>query len=87
MNRINAAYNNGPDLLNPDHRAGLHIPINHYVSVDFPVSGHGRRPGGVDLNFPTAIRDSYTGLDSPAGCQAVTGSPPSSWSGPAISST
>ena len=35
MNRINAAFNNGPDLLIQTIEQVLHIPINHYVSVNF----------------------------------------------------
>ena len=75
MNRINTAYNNGPDLLIQTIEQVLHIPINHYVSVDFPgFSSMVDALGGVDLNFPTAIRDSYTGLDvNTLGCQAING--------------
>ncbi len=36
MNRINAAFNSGPDLLIQTIESVLHIPINHYISVGFP---------------------------------------------------
>ena len=36
MNRINAAFNSGPDLLIETIEQDLGIPINHYMSVDFP---------------------------------------------------
>ena len=75
MNRINTAYNNGPDLLIQTIEQVLHIPINHYMSVDFPgFSSMVDALGGVDLDFPTAIRDSYTGLDvTTLGCQSING--------------
>ena len=38
MNRINAAFNSGPDLLIQTIEQVLDIPINHYMSVDFPGS-------------------------------------------------
>ena len=36
MNRINAAYDGGPDLLIQTIEQDLGIPINHYMAVDFP---------------------------------------------------
>jgi LCP family protein required for cell wall assembly len=75
MNRINAAYNSGPDLLVQTIETDLHIPINHYVSVDFPgFSGMVNALGGVTMDFPTEVRDSYSGLDvTTTGCQVVNG--------------
>ena len=53
MNRINAAYNGGPDLLIQTIEQDLGIPINHYVSVDFPgLLGHGERPGRRHHGLP-----------------------------------
>ncbi len=37
-NRINAAFNTGPDLLIQTIEQVLGIPINHYVSVNFQGS-------------------------------------------------
>jgi LCP family protein required for cell wall assembly len=75
MNRINAAYNSGPDLLVETVEKVLHIPINHYMAVDFPgFQGMVQALGGVTMDFPTQIRDSYTGLNiTTTGCQVVDG--------------
>jgi LCP family protein required for cell wall assembly len=75
MNRINAAYNSGPDLLIETIESVLHIPINHYISVGFDgFSGMVNSLGGVTMDFPTAVKDQYTGLDvTTTGCQVVNG--------------
>lgn len=75
MNRINAAYNSGPDLLIQTIESVLHIPINHYISVGFDgFSGMVNALGGVTMDFPTAVKDTYTGLDvTTTGCQIVNG--------------
>ena len=75
MNRINAAYDSGPDLLIQTIEQDLGIPINHYVAVDFPgFSGMVDALGGVTMDFPTAVKDQYTGLDvTTIGCQVVNG--------------
>jgi LCP family protein required for cell wall assembly len=75
MNRINAAYNSGPDLLIQTIEQDLGIPINHYVAVDFPgFSGMVNALGGITMDFPTAVKDAYTGLYvTQVGCQVVNG--------------
>jgi LCP family protein required for cell wall assembly len=75
MNRINAAFNSGPDLLIQTIEQDLSIPINHYASVDFPgFSGMVSALGGVTMDFPTAVKDQYSGLDvTTTGCQVVSG--------------
>jgi LCP family protein required for cell wall assembly len=75
MNRINAAYNSGPDLLIQTIESVLGIPINHYISVGFDgFSGMVNALGGVTMDFPTAVKDQYTGLDvTTTGCQIVNG--------------
>jgi LCP family protein required for cell wall assembly len=75
MNRINAAFNNGPDLLIQTIEQVLHIPINHYVYVDFAgFQNMVDALGGVSMNFPDQLRDQYSGLDiTTTGCQAVNG--------------
>ena len=75
MNRINAAFNSGPDLLIQTIEQDLHVPINHYASVDFPgFSGMVNALGGVTMDFPTAVKDQYSGLDvTTTGCQVVNG--------------
>jgi LCP family protein required for cell wall assembly len=75
MNRINAAFNSGPDLLVQTIEQDLGIPINHYMSVDFPgFSGMVNALGGITMDFPTPVKDAYTGLDvTTTGCQVVNG--------------
>jgi LCP family protein required for cell wall assembly len=75
MNRINAAFNSGPDLLIQTIEDDLHIPINHYISVGFPgFLGMVNSLGGVTMDFPTAVKDAYTGLDvTTLGCQVING--------------
>jgi LCP family protein required for cell wall assembly len=75
MNRINAAFDSGPDLLIQTIEQDLNIPINFYMSVNFPgFSSMVDALGGVDMSFPTAIKDAYTGLDvTTLGCQNING--------------
>lgn len=75
MNRINAAYDSGPDLLIQIIEQVLGIPVNHYMAVNFPgFSGMVDALGGVTMDFPTAVKDQYTGLDvTTPGCQVVSG--------------
>ncbi len=75
MNRINAAFNNGPGLLVQTIEEDLHIPINHYVYVNFNgFQNMVNALGGVNMNFPDEVRDQYSGLDiTTTGCQMVNG--------------
>ncbi len=75
MNRINAAYDAGPDLLIQTIEQDLGLNINHYVAVNFPgFSDMVNALGGIALDFPTAVKDQYTGLDvTQTGCQVVNG--------------
>ena len=75
MNRINAAYDSGPDLLIQTIETDLGIKINHYVDIDFPgLTNMVNALGGITLDFPTAVKDAYTGLYvTQTGCQSVNG--------------
>ncbi len=75
MNRINAAYDSGPDLLIQTIEKDLGIKINHYMAVDFPgFSDMVDALGGITMDFPTAVKDAYTGLDvTQTGCQTING--------------
>jgi LCP family protein required for cell wall assembly len=74
-NRINAAYNSGPDLLVQTIEQVLVVPVNHYASVGFDgFSGMVNALGGITMDFPTAVKDQYTGLYvTQTGCQVVNG--------------
>jgi LCP family protein required for cell wall assembly len=75
MNRINAAFDTGPDLLVQTIEQDLGVPVNHYMSVNFPgFSGMVNALGGITMDFPTEVKDSFTGLDvTTTGCQVVNG--------------
>ena len=75
MNRINAAYDSGPDLLIQTIEQDLGITINHYIAVNFPgFTDMVNALGGITMDFPTAVKDTYTGLDvTQTGCQTVNG--------------
>jgi polyisoprenyl-teichoic acid--peptidoglycan teichoic acid transferase len=76
VNRINTAFEKGPDNLVRTVSDALGIPIHHYVEVDFA----GFRDivgaiGGVSVFFPTPARDLVTGLDvRRSGCVELNGS-------------
>ncbi len=74
-NRINAAYNSGPDLLVQTIEKVLGVQVNHYASVGFDgFSGMVNALGGITMDFPTPVKDQYTGLNvSQTGCQVVNG--------------
>ena len=75
MNRINAAFNTGPDTLIQTIETDLHIPINHYVAVNFTgLQSMVTAIGGVTMDFSTPVKDAYSGLNvSQTGCQLVPG--------------
>ncbi|MGH9091682.1 MAG: LCP family protein [Acidimicrobiales bacterium] len=74
-NRINAAFNTGPDLLIQTIEHDLGIPINHYVAVNFTgFQAMVNALGGITMDFPTPVKDAYSGLDvTQTGCQQVDG--------------
>jgi polyisoprenyl-teichoic acid--peptidoglycan teichoic acid transferase len=75
VNRINTAFEKGPDVLVRTVSDALGIPIHHYVEIDFAgfrdiVSA----VGGVGVFFPTPARDLVTGLQvDRGGCVELDG--------------
>jgi polyisoprenyl-teichoic acid--peptidoglycan teichoic acid transferase len=73
--KIDAAFAGGPAELIQTIQQQLHIPINHYLLVDF----NGFRAiidtlGGIRLDFPYPAQDAYSGLHiTRAGCQRLDG--------------
>ncbi len=56
--RINTAIQGGPQRLVQTITERFDIPIHHYVQVDFAgFKGLVDAIGGVDINFPTPVRD------------------------------
>lgn len=75
MNRINSAFDSGPNLLIKTVQADLGIPINHFVEVNFDsFQAITDAVGGVKFYFPTPAKDHYSLLNVPhAGCVLLTG--------------
>ncbi len=69
-NRINVAYTRGREVLIDTIRQNFHIPIHHYVEIDFVgFLGLVDAVGGVPFYFDAPVRDSESGLSVPnAGC-------------------
>jgi LCP family protein required for cell wall assembly len=62
--RINAAFNNGPDLLVRTIQDDLGIPINHFVDVDFDSFRQVvNAMGGVKFWYPEPVRDNDNGVN------------------------
>jgi LCP family protein required for cell wall assembly len=75
MNKINSAYDTGPQKLVDTITADLNIPINHFVAVDFETFQKiVDSVGSVPVYFPAATRDSFSDLNIPApGCYQLNG--------------
>ncbi len=73
--RINTAYNNGPQPLINTIEQDFNIPINHYVEVNFDsFRDVVNAIGGVPLYFATRMRDKNSGLDiETPGCVTLDG--------------
>jgi LCP family protein required for cell wall assembly len=73
--RINAAFNDGPDVLVRTIQQELQIPVHHYVEIDF--TGFERLVtalGGVTVCFDVPVRDFNTGLSvEQPGCHRLNG--------------
>ncbi|HUF84954.1 MAG TPA: LCP family protein, partial [Acidimicrobiia bacterium] len=78
--KINAAYNEGPQKVIETVQTFFNIPIHHYLEVDF--AGFGAivdAVGGVKIYFSSAGRDKKTGFDNltfgwQPGCYELNGS-------------
>lgn len=73
--RINAAFNDGPDVLVRTVQEALGIPVHHYVEIDFTgFEQLVEALGGVQVCFFFPTRDENTGLrvDEP-GCYVLDG--------------
>lgn len=73
--RINAAFNNGPDLLVSTIEQDLGIPVNHFMVVNFySFTRIADAIGGVYQYFPTPARDLNSGLTvTSPGCVLLKG--------------
>ena len=74
-NRVNSAFDSGPNLLIKTIQQDLNIPINHYVEVNFDsFQAITDAVGGIKFYFPTPAKDQYSLLNVPqAGCVSLTG--------------
>jgi LCP family protein required for cell wall assembly len=72
--RINSAYNDGPERLAATVSQSLGIPIHHYVEVDFDgFKEIVDEIGGVEVCVWNGARDLHSGLVLNPGCQKLTG--------------
>jgi LCP family protein required for cell wall assembly len=74
-NKINSAFNNGPNQLVATIEQDFHIPINQYAYANFVgFTDAVQALGGVYLDFPDRVKDLVTGLEvRKTGCQFVSG--------------
>ena len=74
-NKINAAYAfGGPSLLVQTVEQATGLRIDHYAEIG--LGGFATvvdDVGGVTMCLPQAVKDSYAGIDLPAGCQNLNG--------------
>lgn len=74
MNKINAAFDAGPDKVIQMLKADFNIDINHYAEVDFQsFQGVVNAIGRVPVYFPYPARDLKTGLHTLGGCVLMNG--------------
>ena len=68
--RINTAFEHGPEQLVETIKLNYNVPIHHYLQVDFAsFQGLVDAVGGVQLYLPGAVRDKVTGLNiTDTGC-------------------
>lgn len=74
-NRINTAFEQGPEQLVRTITEHFGIPIDHYVQIGFDgFRGVVEAAGGVPVYVATPVRDRVSGLDIPqAGCVTLNG--------------
>jgi len=75
VGKIDAALNDGPENLVEAITNDLGIPIDHYVSINFDgFQNVVNALGGINMYFPTELRDSYSGLRiTQPGCTHLNG--------------
>src|SRR6185312_4251670 len=76
--KINAAFNKGPQLVIDTLQQDFNVPINHYVEVNFKTfEDIVNAVGSVPVFFPYDARDQLSGLGpTPAGgCYHLDGAP------------
>ncbi len=72
--RINTAYNDGPERLARTVSESLGIPIHHYVEVDFfGFKDIVDQIGGVEICVELQAHDDNSGLQLNPGCQVLDG--------------
>ncbi len=74
-NKINAAFNSGPNQLVATIQDDFHIPINHVIWTTFcGFQGMVDALGGIYLDFKYPVYDTHSGLHvTTTGCQLVDG--------------
>jgi LCP family protein required for cell wall assembly len=75
MQRINTAFENGPEQLIETIKLNYNVPIHHYMQVDFAgFQGLVDAVGGVTVYLASPVRDHVTGLHvEQTGCVELRG--------------
>ena len=76
--KINAAFNKGPQLVIDTLKADFNVDIQHYLEVNFKTfEDIVNAVGSVPVYFPHPVRDQYSGLGPTlvAGCYHLDGAP------------
>jgi polyisoprenyl-teichoic acid--peptidoglycan teichoic acid transferase len=72
--RINTAYNHGPQRLVDTIEQNFALEIHHYIEIDFQsFKGIVNAVDGIPMTFHTAMRDRNSGLDVGGGCVVLDG--------------
>jgi LCP family protein required for cell wall assembly len=72
--QINSVFNSGPQAVIDMMRRDFSVDINHYVEINFEAFiGVVNAVGKIPVYFPYNARDTYSGLNEPAGCQVLDG--------------
>lgn len=80
ISKINSAYGGGPQRLVEAVQNATGLTVNHYVEVDFDgFRGLSTALGGVQVCPEHPIRDAFSNLDLPAGCQNISGDTALAW--------
>jgi LCP family protein required for cell wall assembly len=81
LRRINESFEAGPQGVIDVLEANFHIPVHHYIQLDFSgFRGMVDAIGGVQMYVPAPVRDRKTGLDvRQAGCVVFDGRQALAW--------
>jgi LCP family protein required for cell wall assembly len=72
--QINGLFNNGPQAVIDMLSKNFGVEVHHFVQINFEAFiGVVDAVGKIPVYFPYNARDTFSGLNEPAGCQALDG--------------